>query len=106
MKLPNGSKASPLMQLFQWIANPMEFMDNCSQRYGDCFTVRLWNFKPMVFLSNPQAIEEIFTLHQGQFNSGRANFVLELWVGDILQCCVCKNFLTVPKLFLYLNSPN
>ena len=82
MKLPDGPKTLPLIQMLQWISNPLEFMDNCHQRYGDRFTVRLANFKPMVFFSNPQAIEEIFTSSVGQFDSGRANIVLEPWVGD------------------------
>lgn len=82
MKLPDGPKTLPFIQMLQWISNPLEFMDNCSQRYGDCFTVRLANFKPMVFFSNPQAIEQIFTSNLGQFDSGRANSVLQPWVGD------------------------
>ena len=82
MNLPDGPKTLPLIQMLEWINNPLEFMDNCRQRYGDCFTVRLANFKPMVFLSNPQAIEAIFTFHQGQFDSGRANSVIQPWVGD------------------------
>jgi len=82
MTLPDGPKTPSFIQMIQWITNPLEFMDNCSQRYGDCFTVRLANFKPMVFFSNPQAIEEIFTSNLGQFDSGRANFVLQPWVGD------------------------
>lgn len=82
MKLPDGPKTLPFIQMLQWIANPLEFMENCSQRYGDCFTVRLANFKPMMFFSNPQAIEEIFTSNLGQLDSGRANFVLQPWVGD------------------------
>ena len=76
MKLPDGPKASSFIQLLQWIDNPLKFMDNCSQRYGDCFTVRFTNFKPMVFFSNPQAIEEIFTSNLGQFDSGDRKFCL------------------------------
>ena len=82
MKLPDGPKTLPFIQLLQWIDNPLKFMDNCSQRYGDCFTVRLANFKPMVFFSNPQAIEQIFTSNTEQFDAGRANLVLQPWVGD------------------------
>ena len=82
MKLPNGPKTASFIQLLQWISNPLKFMDNCSQRYGDCFTVRWANSKPMVFFSNHQAIGEIFTSNLGQFDSGKANIVLEPWVGD------------------------
>lgn len=82
MKLPDGPKTLPFIQLLQWIDNPLKFMDNCSQRYGDCFTVRLGNLTPMVFFSNPQAIEQIFTSNTEQFDSGRANLILQPWVGD------------------------
>jgi len=82
MKLPDGPKTLPFIQLLQWIDNPLKFMDSCSQRYGDCFTVRFGKFKPMVFFSNPQAIEQIFTSNTEQFDSGRANLVLRPWVGD------------------------
>ena len=44
MTLPDGPKTPSFIQMIQWITNPLEFMDNCSQRYGDCFTVRLANF--------------------------------------------------------------
>ena len=69
MKLPDDPKTPSFIHKFQWIRNPLEFMDNCSQRYGDCFTVQL-AFKPWVFFSNPQAIKEIFTSNLGQFDSG------------------------------------
>ncbi len=69
MKIPDGFETLPFIRMIQWIRNPLEFMDNYSQRYGNCFTVKL-AFKPMVFFSNPQAIEEIFNSNLGQFDSG------------------------------------
>ena len=75
MKLPDDPKTPSFIQMIQWIRNPLEFMDNCSQRYGDCFTVQL-AFKPIVFFSNPQAIAEIFNSNLGQFDSGDRKFCL------------------------------
>lgn len=37
-KLPDGPQAPPLLQLIQWNTRPLEFLDTCANRYGDCFT--------------------------------------------------------------------
>jgi hypothetical protein len=41
MKLPDASKIPPLIQLFQWIADPIGYMEANAQRYGDIFTAQL-----------------------------------------------------------------
>ncbi|MFB2894253.1 cytochrome P450 [Aerosakkonemataceae cyanobacterium BLCC-F50] len=74
MKLPQGPKTPGIVQLFQWIADPLGLMDDCAQRYGDMFTLRVGtNCRPIVFLTNPQAIKEVFTADYKQFASGHAN---------------------------------
>jgi unspecific monooxygenase len=46
-------------------------METCAKRYGDLFTVRLGPvFAPQVFISNPQAIQEIFSTAPKQLESG------------------------------------
>lgn len=82
MKLPNGPKTSPWLQLSQWIAEPFNFMDRCAQAHGDTFTVRLGNLPPLVFFSNPQAIQEIFTADANQFDIGRSNGIIKPLVGE------------------------
>jgi cytochrome P450 family 110 len=70
-KLPDGPQTHPLVQTFQWLTNPLEYMEACAQRYGDIFTLRIGpSFKPQVFISNPQAIEQIFTSDPKQLDSG------------------------------------
>ncbi len=81
-KLPDGPQTLPLLQLIQWIARPLEYMDSCANRYGDCFTVKLGSFPPIVFLSNSQAIENIFNANPNQFNVGSANAILRRTLGD------------------------
>lgn len=84
MKSPNGPKTPALVQLMQWIADPFAFMHNCQERYGDCFTARVGaNFRPQVFVSNPQAIEEILTGDTKQFEaSGDVNEIFQPLVGE------------------------
>lgn len=82
MKLPNGPKQPRLLQLIQWIANPLSVLDTCHQRYGDTFTLRLASFEPIVFLSHPQAIQQIFTADAQQFDSGRTNGIISPLVGE------------------------
>lgn len=83
MKLPNGPKTPPLLQLFQWVADPLDYMETAFQRYGDFFTVH-WGhlFSEAIFISNPQAIQEIFTADPKLFDSGRGNKLGKVFVGD------------------------
>ncbi len=71
LKLPDGPQTRPLLQTFQWLTKPIDFMEMCAQRYGDIFTVRIGPvFTPQVFISNPQAIQEIFAADPKQLDSG------------------------------------
>ncbi len=73
LKLPEGPQTHPLVQTFQWLTSPLEYMEACAQRYGDIFTVRIGpTFQPQVFISNPQAIEQIFTTDPKQLDSGES----------------------------------
>jgi unspecific monooxygenase len=51
----------------------LEFMETNAKKYGDIFTVRIGPlFTPQVFISNPQAIKEIFTIEPQKLDSGEA----------------------------------
>ncbi|KYC37530.1 cytochrome P450 [Scytonema hofmannii PCC 7110] len=79
MKQPNGSKSPPLVQMLQWVADPIGYMKAANQRYGDIFTAQVgWGVSPNVFVSNPQAIQQIFTSeskHFSPFDKSLDNFV-------------------------------
>jgi cytochrome P450 len=69
MKKLNGSKSPPLVQMVQWMADPIGYMETAAQRYGDIFTTQVgWNLGPHVFVSNPQAIGQIFMGEPKQFS--------------------------------------
>ncbi len=83
MKLPDGPKTPPWLQLIQWILDPLGYMEACAQRYGDVFTARLGRvFPSSVFVSNPQAIQDIFTADPKLFDSGRDNRILQPLLGE------------------------
>ena len=70
-KLPEGPQTSPLVQTVQWMTKPLEYMETCFQHYGDIFTLRIGPvFTPQVFVSNPQAIQEIFSTDPKHLDSG------------------------------------
>ncbi|MBD2102770.1 cytochrome P450 [Leptolyngbya sp. FACHB-261] len=81
MPLPAGPQIPPLLQLIQWIAQPLAFLESNAQRYGDVFTARFGALEPIVFLSHPQAIQEIFNRPE-QFDSGIANDILKPLLGN------------------------
>ncbi len=82
MNLPDGPLTPAFLQTLHWIARPLEFLDSCSQRYGDVFTLRRDKFLPSVYFSNPQAIQEIFTANPELFDSGRGNGMIRLLLGE------------------------
>ncbi|MDZ7961214.1 MAG: cytochrome P450 [Aulosira sp. DedQUE10] len=67
MKLPNGPKSPAFIQMLQWIFQPMPFMAACAKRYGDIFTMQL--NPPIVFVSNPQALQQILTSDTKEFTA-------------------------------------
>jgi cytochrome P450 family 110 len=81
-RLPNGPQLSSTMQQLQWIAQPIDFMEECARRYGDVFTVRLGDLCAMVFFSHPDAIQAIFKANPKQFRVGAANDILRPLLGD------------------------
>lgn len=84
MTLPDASKTLPFLQLIHWIVDPIGYMEANAQRYGDIFTARLSKrFHPLVFVSNPQAIQKILTNDTKLFTApGESNRILQPLLGD------------------------
>ncbi|MEG4575959.1 cytochrome P450 [Microcoleus sp. N3A4] len=60
MKLPSGPKIPTWLVNLKFAADPLGYMDSVSKRYGDIFTI-MFGSTPVVFVSNPQGIKQIFT---------------------------------------------
>jgi cytochrome P450 family 110 len=82
MKLPKGPSTLSFFQLFQWSTRPSAFLDTCAQRYGDIFTAQWPGFTPSVFVSTPEALEQVFTASSSQFESGQGNKIFQPFVGE------------------------
>lgn len=82
MKSSNIIPLSPFRQLLNWIFRPYSFLDDCTQKYGDTFTVHLAGNTPLVFVSDPQIIKEIFAKDAQLFNAGQNNKILKPLLGN------------------------
>jgi len=68
MKLPDGPRSPSLVQTLQWMFNPLDYLEDAAKRYGDIFTAYIGtDFAPIVLVSDPQAIQRIFTGESKQF---------------------------------------
>lgn len=61
----------------------MQFMEDCANRYGDIFSARVaTGLIPVVFVSNPQALQEILTGDTKEFEApGESNQIFEPLLG-------------------------
>ena len=85
MSLPDGPKSPKIWQMLQWITMPFSFMQGCSDRYGERFTLTFFDRKlpPVVFFSHPEALQVILTSDDSElFDSpGYLNALLEPLIG-------------------------
>ncbi|WP_138500691.1 cytochrome P450 [Nostoc sp. PA-18-2419] len=72
MKLPDGPKTSPRSLADEFKTNPLGFMDTMGDRYGDIFTIMAGS-TPLVIVSNPEGIKQIFTSAKEITASGKLN---------------------------------
>ena len=63
------------------MTRPGPLMWRAHQRYGDTFTVRLASYPPLVFLTRPEHVREVFTGDPGKLHAGEANQILLPFVG-------------------------
>jgi cytochrome P450 family 110 len=82
MSQPPAVKMSPLVQLYNWVLRPLQFVDECAAQYGDCFTAQIGNdADPLVFVSHPEAVAYLFN-NIDEFDVGCTNRSVQYVVGD------------------------
>ena len=74
--LPPGPLAPRAFQTARWIARPSAFMEDAARRYGDMFTLKIANEGTWVFISDPDAVKQVFTGDPRLLHAGEANIVL------------------------------
>jgi cytochrome P450 family 110 len=77
-----GPSTLPLKQLYQWIFNPLNYLEENAKHYKDYFIGSFKSDFKFVFIHNPSAIEEIFTADLKQFDSGKTNRYLANLLGN------------------------
>jgi cytochrome P450 len=71
--LPPGPSEAQAIQTARWLLRPIAFMESSRRRYGDAFSVNFLGFeRPMVMLSNPDAIRALYTAHEHGLPAGRS----------------------------------
>lgn len=72
MKLPSGPKIPTWLLNIKFASDPLGYMDSVAKRYGDIFTI-MFGDTPVVFVSNPQGIKQIFTHTKEIVAAGKLN---------------------------------
>jgi cytochrome P450 family 135 len=70
---PSGPTEAPAIQTARWLLRPIAFMESSRRRFGDVFGVQFLGFeRPMVMLSDPEAIRALYTAHEHGLPPGRS----------------------------------
>jgi cytochrome P450 len=80
--LPPRIPLPHFLQLHQWIAHPLRFMEESVRRYGDSFVMQFPNAPPFLFTRDLGMIRQLFTGKPEDFYVGPVNRVLEPMVGS------------------------
>jgi cytochrome P450 len=70
---PPGSKAPSLLQALRYARDPLGFLIQLQQRYGDIFTLSFPFFGRLVYVADPALVKALFTGSPEQFHAGEAN---------------------------------
>ena len=80
--LPPGPDWSLPRMTWAWWQRPLQTLEECRDRYGSMFTYRLPHEGTWVFVSDPEAIKQVFTGDPRLLHAGEANIILRPVLGD------------------------
>ena len=82
--IPNPLKSPAPIQLIQWVADPVGYMERAAERYGNIFTAKIGlNVGDLVFVNHPEGIQQLLTQDRQEFAApGSVNRLLLPLVGD------------------------
>ncbi len=81
-ELPPGPDWSVRRATWRWWRRPLQTLEECRAAYGDMFTYRIAHEGTWVFVSDPEAIKQIFTGDPRLLHAGAANLVLLPVLGE------------------------
>src|SRR5580700_371080 len=80
-ELPPGPRMPALLQTLGTWSRPTAFLERCRARYGKRFTNRLFGQPPLVMISDPEEIKQIFLAPPDVLHPGEGAKILEPVVG-------------------------
>jgi len=81
-ELPPGPDWPVVRSTARWWRRPLQTLEECGARYGDMFTYRLAHEGAWVFISDPEAVKQVFTGDPRLLHAGEANTVLLPVLGE------------------------
>jgi cytochrome P450 len=98
---PPGPTEAPAIQTARWLLRPIAFMESNRRRYGDAFSVHFLGFeRPMVMLSDPEAVRALYTAHEHGLPPGRSVALLPVMGPGSVLLLEGKEHLARRKLML------
>lgn len=79
--LPPGPEISMGEQTARWTTEPLPFLEECRERYGDTFTLRLRHLGTWVVLSDPEDVKRVFSTDTNDLGVGVPNLALRPVLG-------------------------
>ena len=79
--LPPGPSLSAEEQSARWSSEPLPFLKECRERYGDTFTLRLRHLGTWVLLSDPEDVKRVFSTDTNDLGVGVPNLALRPVLG-------------------------
>jgi cytochrome P450 len=73
MAQPPGPRVPGALQTAAFMRRPIEFLERCQARYGDCFRARFQGIGEVVYVADPAAVERVFKGSPDVFHAGEAN---------------------------------
>ncbi len=81
MSLPPGPDISTSEQSARWASEPLPFLEECQERYGDTFTLRLRHLGTWVLLADPEDVKRVFSTDTNDLGVGVPNLALRPVLG-------------------------
>ena len=79
--LPPGPSLPSDRQTVRWTEEPLPYLEECHERYGDTFTLELLHLGTWVVLADPEDVKRVFTADKSQLGVGLPNLMLAPLLG-------------------------
>ncbi|MCG8673389.1 MAG: cytochrome P450 [Pseudomonadales bacterium] len=76
-QLPPGPTEAKAIQAYKLGAGIFEYLDECYEKYGETFTIKLPGLDPQVWVANPDMVEDIFKLKPPQYDQSKLPFPID-----------------------------